>query len=178
MENKNLETLEMKQAFLSSAISDISSVIQLLDTKVSIIMGSLIALMGGMLACYDPIGQAFARVEPNSWRGVIIAIIGILFFVSLAIVFVFGILTVRGRVSQVAYKSKWFVLKPTKEYSLEQYQKDVRAMTNEDIIEDMAAELYKLNDINRRKMKTANMTIIWFAIALGLGSIIAVLLFF
>ena len=51
-------------------------------------------------------------------------------------------------------------------------------MTNEDIIEDMAAELYKLNDINRRKMKTANMTIIWFAIALGLGSIIAVLLFF
>ena len=177
MENKEYETLDMKQAFLSSAISDISSVIQLLDTKVSIIMGSLIALMGGLLACYESIIQAFARVEPNSWRGVLIAIIGILFFVSFAMVFAFGILTVRGRVSQVAYKSKWFVLKPTKEYSLAQYQQDVISMSNEDIIEDMAAELYKLNDINRRKMKTANMTIVWFAATLVMVTVIAVLLF-
>lgn len=34
--------LEMKQAFLSSAISDISSYIQLSDTKVSIIMAAMV----------------------------------------------------------------------------------------------------------------------------------------
>lgn len=43
---------EMKQ-FLASAITDISTYIQLADTKVSIIMGALVALIAGILARYD-----------------------------------------------------------------------------------------------------------------------------
>lgn len=38
-------TIEIKQAFLSNAISDISSYIQLSDTKVSIIMAAIVALI-------------------------------------------------------------------------------------------------------------------------------------
>ena len=34
------------------------------------------------------------------------------------------------------------------------YKKDVREMTDDDIIENMTAELYKLNDINRQKLNS------------------------
>ena len=61
MEQKE-ELFEMKQDFLSSAISDIAADIQLADTKVSIIMGSLAALLAGILACCDHIEQAFSRI--------------------------------------------------------------------------------------------------------------------
>ena len=45
------QTTEIKQTFLSNAISDIAIYIQLADTKVSIIMGSLVALLAGILSC-------------------------------------------------------------------------------------------------------------------------------
>ena len=40
-ENNN-KTIEIKQNFLASAITDISTYIQLADTKVSIIMGAVV----------------------------------------------------------------------------------------------------------------------------------------
>ena len=46
-----------------------------------------------------------------------------------------------------------------------------------DIIENMAAELYKLNDINRQKAFTAKWAIHFFAAALGTGAIVGMLLF-
>ena len=55
--------LEIKQSFLASAITDISTHIQLADTKVSIIMGALVALIAGILACYEPIIINSARLE-------------------------------------------------------------------------------------------------------------------
>ena len=75
MENTNIEnvgkrTNEIKQAFLSSAISDISGYIQLADTKVSIIMAAVVAFIVGLFACYEPIGQFITRMKPCSWKGV------------------------------------------------------------------------------------------------------------
>lgn len=52
---KNHGTVEMKQSYLSNAISDISANIQLVDTKVSIIMAAIVAIIIGGLACYEPI---------------------------------------------------------------------------------------------------------------------------
>lgn len=168
---------EMKQTFLSSAISDISTYIQLADTKISIIMGSLIALAVGFMACYEPISKAFSVVKPCSWQGITITIFVLLHTLSFIMVFVFGILTIRGHVSKISYDSKWFLLKSTKEYSFDTYKADVDSMTNDDIIENMAAELYKLNDINRQKSKTAKWTIRSFATTLITGVIIGLLLF-
>ena len=52
-DNANLKgTTEIKQAFLASAISDISSYIQLSDTKVSIIMAAMVALVAAVVSCY------------------------------------------------------------------------------------------------------------------------------
>lgn len=47
MENdqNKTNTLEMKQTFLSNAISDMSTYIQLADTKVSIIMAAVVAIL-------------------------------------------------------------------------------------------------------------------------------------
>ena len=75
MENTNIANAtensdEIKQAFLSSAISDISGYIQLADTKVSIIMAATVALIVGLFACYEPIETFFASVKPCSWQGV------------------------------------------------------------------------------------------------------------
>jgi hypothetical protein len=47
---------------------------------------------------------------------------------------------------------------------------------NDDIIKNMAAELYKLNDINRQKMKTMKWTLYSFSTLLIAIAVIAVLL--
>lgn len=49
-------------------------------------------------------------------------------------------------------------------------------MTDNDVIENMGAELYKLNDINRQKTKTMKWTIYLFASTLGIVAIIGILL--
>ncbi len=169
-------TFEIKQAFLSSAISDISSYIQLSDTKVSIIMAAMIALIAAVATCYDPIFCVLANIKPCSWLGVAIIIFGFVFFVSFVLVFVFGILTIRGHSSNIAYKSKWFLRQSTKEYSFDIYKKDVNLMTDEDVIENMTAELYKLNDINRQKLKTNRWVLRSFSSTLITGCIIGILL--
>ena len=84
---------EMKQSFLASAITDISSYIQLADTKVSIIMGALVALIAGVLACYEPIIEVVSNVKPCSWVGVSVAIFSALCLSGVIAVFVLGILS-------------------------------------------------------------------------------------
>ena len=88
-------TVEVKQAFLSNAISDISSYIQLADTKVSIIMAAVVAIIVGLFACCEAIGDIIALLKPCSWQGVAFIILAVLLAVSTTNVFVFGILTIR-----------------------------------------------------------------------------------
>lgn len=79
-DNANLKgTTEIKQAFLASAISDISSYIQLSDTKVSIIMAAMVALVAAVVSCYEPILCALDKIKPCSWVGVAIVIFSTLF---------------------------------------------------------------------------------------------------
>lgn len=172
----NIKTNEIKQVFLSDAISDIATYIQLADTKISIIMGSLIALIAGILASYEPISRALSNIKPCGWLGISIVIFVLLYLLSIAGVFVFGILTIRGHVSLIGYKSKWFLSQSSKEYSFDLYKRDLQAMTDEDVIENMGAELYKLNDINRQKAKTMKWAIRSFATSLIAFAIIVVLL--
>ena len=82
--NAEKRTNEIKQAFLSSAISDISSYIQLSDTKVSIIMAASVALIVGLFSCYEFIGQLITSVSPCSWQGVILFILIVLGFFTKA----------------------------------------------------------------------------------------------
>lgn len=160
---QNNTNLEIKQSFLSSAISDVSSYIHLADTKVSIVMAAVVAILAGLASCYQPIASAICNIIPCSWIGVSFLILAILFGVSVFGVFLFGLLTVRGHKSIIGYKSKWYLPQSTKEYSFDEFAKDVRNMTDEDIIDNMAAELYKLNDINRQKSTTLKWSLRLFA---------------
>lgn len=174
--NTKKKTDEIKQAFLSSAISDISAYIQLADTKVSIIMAATVAFIVGIFACYEPIGRFIASVEPCSWKGVALFILAALLIASTISVFVFGILTIRSHVSKIGYKSKWFLPQSTKEYSFDAYKSDVLSMSDEDVIVNMAAELYKLNDINRQKQATNRWALRSFSASLIIFTAIAVAL--
>lgn len=174
--SNNEQSNDIKQVFLSNAISDISTYIQLADTKVSIIMGSLVALIAGILACNEPIFKVYSNIKPCSWLGICIIICTVLFLLSLVTVFLFSILTIRGHISNIGYKSKWFLPKSTTEYSFDAYKQDIIAMTERDIIENMAAELYKLNDINQQKAKTMKWAIRSFASTLVSVAIIGLLL--
>lgn len=167
---------EIKQEFLSNAISDIATYIQLADTKVSIIMGSLVALIAGSLACYEPIFRTFSNIKPCSWLGISITIFMLLYLFSTIGVFVFGILTIRGHVSITEYKSKWYLPQSSKQYSFDVYKRDLQAMTDSDVIENMGAELYKLNDINRQKAKTMKWAIRSFAVSLSTVAVVGLLL--
>ena len=93
-------------------------------------------------------------MKPCSGQGVALFILVALLAVSTISVFVFGILTIRSHVSNIGYKSKWFLPQSTKEYSFDTYKADVLSMSDEDVIVNMAAELYKLNDINSQKQAT------------------------
>ena len=161
---------EMKQSFLASAIADIATYIQLADTKVSIIMGALVALIAGTMACYEPIADIISRVKPCSWIGNCLVIFSVLCIGNIIAAFVYGILTIRGHVSIIDYQSKW--------YSFDAYKQDIISMDDKDIIENMAAELYKLNDINRQKSRTMKCTIRCFAVALSTAGILGMLLLF
>ncbi len=169
------KTCEMKQAFLANAISDIAIYIQLADTKVSIIMGSLVALLAGALACYEPLSQVILKVNPCSWLGILIIFFTLLLFISFIAVFIFGILTIRGHISRIGYQSKWFLTRSPKEYPFVTYKRDINAMTDQDIIENMAAELYKLNDINQQKSKTMKWVIRSFASTLIAAAVLGIL---
>lgn len=179
MENTNAANTkekkgEIKQAFLSSAIADISGYIQLADTKVSIIMAAAVALIVGLFACYEPIRKLIASVKPCSWQGVSLFILVPLLIASTISVFVFGILTIGSHVSKIGYKSKWFLSQSTKEYSFDAYKVEVLSMSDEDVIVNMAAELYKLNDINRQKQATNRWALRSFSASLIIFAAIAV----
>lgn len=174
-ERNNNGSVEVKQTFLSSAISDISTYIQMADTKVSIIMAAVVAIIVGVFSCYDPIRDAISQVKPCSWLGVSLIILTTLQTAGLIGVFLFGILTIRGHSSKIGYKSKWFLPQSTAEYSFDAFKQDVLAMNDDDVIENMAAELYKLNDINRQKLKTHKWVLICFSTFLIATFLICVL---
>ena len=138
-ERKNNGSVEVKQTFLSSAITDISTYIQLADTKVSIIMAAIVAIIVGIFSCHELITGEITQIKPCSWVGVSLLILAAVLIVSLIGVFTFGILTIRSHSSKIGYKSKWFLPQPTSEYSFDAFKEDVLAMTDDDVIENMSA---------------------------------------
>lgn len=65
-----------------------------------------------------------------------------------------------------AYDSLWFIKEDREKYPFDIYKNKVKKMTPKDIVETMAAELYKLNDINKQKMNSTGKTIKAFSVTL------------
>lgn len=177
MANKQEKNNENKICFLSNAISDISSYIQLADTKVSIIVAAVVAIVVGIISCHDLVQSQVSKIVPCTWFGIILILLFTLGVLSIVGVFLFGILTIKGHKCVIGYNSKWFISKSISEYSFDKYYKDIQKMDDDDIIKNMSAELYKLNAINRQKMSTFKWTIRSFAFLLISILVITFLLF-
>lgn len=63
----------------------------------------------------------------------------------------------------IQYESVWFI---RKEITFEKYRKKVKKMDSNDITDTMIAELYKLNYINKMKMRFISKTIKAFGVSI------------
>lgn len=158
---KDILKKELSYIFLTNAITNISSCIQLIDTKVSIIMGVMAALI---FAYATTILEKIYTIKLYSVYGFLETVILLLCFITLLGVIYFGILTIRPHNVKIAYSSKWYINKSVDDYSLTLYLKELYEMTEDDFLENMAVELYKLNDINRQKVLSYKCMIRYLAI--------------
>lgn len=154
------------QNFLGSAISDISGYIKFSDTKVSIIMAAMGVIIAGIINCRNIIHTTYKLMPNCSLLQLLFAVILVTFLTATVLVYVWGLQTIKSHTCEIEFKSLWFIKEKRELYSFENYRDAVEKMTDKDIVDTMAAELYKLNDINKQKMKTMKKTIKAFSVML------------
>lgn len=152
--------------FLNSAISDISGYVKFLDTKVSIIMAALGVVIAEVVNCRNIIISSYNIVKFSNIKYTVLVSIVVGFLVSVFYVYFWGIKTLMSHTCNIQYETVWFIKKENDELPFEKYIEDVKKMDSNDIVDTMSAELYKLNYINREKMRTINKTIKAFATSL------------
>lgn len=154
------------QNFLGSAISDISGYIKFSDTKVSIIMAAMGVIIAGIINCRNIIYTTYKLMPNCSLLQLLFAVILVTFLTATVLVYFWGLQTIKSHTCEIEFKSLWFIKEKRELYSFENYRDAVEKMTDKDIVDTMAAELYKLNDINKQKMKTMKKTIKAFSVML------------
>lgn len=177
---KNMDVVDYAktQSFLNSAINDISGYIIVFDTKVSIIMAALGVIISGIINCRQIIYDAYKNLQTYSLLFVFCCVLIFIFFLAIVLVYYWGLKTIKAHVCSINFKSLWFIIEKKENYSFETYKTDVEKMTEKDIIDTMAAELYKLNDIFRQKALSTKKTIGAFTASLTVLFIIVVLCIF
>lgn len=165
--------LAIQQTFLSAAIVDLSSWIKAVDTKISILMAIQGALVTVTLSQSANLYQFNINLNSSSphLETIFLIVLG-LWLVSVMGVFVLSMLTLWPRRVPVAYDSKWFFDTPGDALALKVYMCRLEKSPSKDLINDMSAELFKLNCINKEKSKTSKLALICFSFGLGFHSII------
>lgn len=163
---KNEINMGKIQNFLGSAITDISGYIKFSDTKVSIIMAALGVIIAGVINCRSIICDTYNSIPKCNYIQLLSWGIIILFLASTTMVYFWGLKTIMSHTSEVSFKSVWFIKESKEEYLFETYKKEIERMTPKDIVDVMAAELYKLNDINKQKISTTKKAIKAFSVTL------------
>lgn len=147
--------------FLNSAIIDIANWMRFMDAKVGIVL----SLCGVIMTGFISLRQEIIQIVNHSCCFYITILILFIFMVLLilAIVLYNGFETIEARIGNLQYKSKWFFTPNSnnQEEDFRKYAQDVFSMNENDIIENMAAELYKLNSIYAAKLKFAGKTIMY-----------------
>lgn len=154
------------QSFLSSAISDIAGHTNVFDTKVSIVMAALGVIISGLINCWELLYDSYKCLERGSMLYISFCFILFLFCISMVLVYFWGVQTIRTHACNISFKSLWFIREKQEEYPFEIYKSDIENLTVKDIINNMSAELFKLNDIYRQKQVTTRRTVSAFAVAL------------
>lgn len=110
-------------------------------------------------------------MKPFQWFINILSIFLLLCFMGFTGTFIFGILTINFHYVQNEYSSKWFFADLKRkgkklETDLTTYIHQIDFMTRKEIIQNMAVELYKLNEISCQKLQTIKWTLRFFSFSL------------
>lgn len=154
------------QNFLNSAINDVSGWIKFLDTKVSIIMAALGVVISGIINCRETIYETYQMLQVYSLLHIFFCVLVLMFAIATVLVYFWGLQTIKAHRCNINFKSLWFIIEKKDDYAYEIYKEDIKKMTEKDVIDALATELYKVNDIYRQKAVTMKRTICVFEIAL------------
>ena len=152
--------------FLKAAISDLAGNLALLDTKISIIMATVGVILGLVVACKSNILKAYYFYLDNCCLKHIFLLLSVAYIISVVITFVYGIKCIIIRFGKSKSSSLWFF--DTVAYggiSEREYVHRIKHISDKDIMKNLSVEVYKLNIINNRKMRSGKMTIIIFSIS-------------
>ena len=152
--------------FLKVAISDLAGNLNLLDTKISIIIATVGVILGLVATCKSNILKAYYFYEDICYFKAIFLLLAVSYIVSIIVTFICGIKCIMIRFGKSNSSSLWFF--DTEAYggiSERRYIQKVKCMSEKTIMKNLSVEVYKLNKINNRKMRTGKTTIILFSIS-------------
>lgn len=152
--------------FLKVAISDLTGNLTLLDTKISIIIATAGVILGLVVACKSNVLKAYYFYANNCCTKCMFLLLSLTYIINVIITFIYGIKCIMIRFGKSKSSSLWFF--DTESYgglSEEIYIKKIKCMSDETIMQNLSAEVYKLNTINNRKMRAGKTTIIMFSLS-------------
>lgn len=154
--------IDRKKDFLIAAINDISNYIRFVDTKISLILTVCGVLFTASISLRTEIIKICAI---NSNAISLFYILTLLVIISFTIVLFCSIKVLTLRVGNLSYESLWF-LNANNNRDFSDYYNKIMTMTNKEIIKNLSAELFKLNQIYACKLKWVKHTICAFSVFL------------
>ena len=152
--------------FLKAAISDLAGNLNLIDTKISIVMATAGVLLGLAIACKSNFLSAFHFYSGNYFLKAVFISLTVTYSVVVLLTYIFGINCIMIRFGKSKRPSLWFF--ETEEYGgvgEKNYIQKIKQMNDEGIVENLSVEVFKLNTINHAKMLAGRKTLICFSIS-------------
>lgn len=153
------------QNYLISAISNLAQNINLLDTKVSILMGTSGLILGLIVTCRSNVYYAYLIFKTNTVTNFVFFFLVACYLFSLFETFYFGLKSLISRIGKSKHDSLWFFSTENKKTSEDQYYKKVYDLSDKEMIKSLSSEVYKLNSINCIKIKNSKFSIVFFSIS-------------
>ena len=159
--------------YLSAAINDLSNWIRFMDTKVAVVIAADTLILTSLITNIKSTSSLIQNFDCLCIKIVILILITFFVYNTVRVYYV-GISTLLARIgktkgsidtvevwktftnSKQFERTSWFVVDD--DYKIEEYISNFNEKTSENLVQEMAKELYKLNVINRVKMRKANMT--------------------
>lgn len=160
--------------YLSAAINDLSNWIRFMDTKVAVVIAADTLILTSLITNIKSTSSLIQNFDCLCIKIVILILITFFVYNTVRVYYV-GISTLLARIgktkgsidtvevwktftnSKQFERTSWFVVDD--DYKIEEYISNFNEKTSENLVQEMAKELYKLNVINRVKMRKANMTL-------------------
>lgn len=157
------EKMDDKKNILLATISDLSGNLKLLDTKVSILIAAAGVIFGALISCRGNIFKAYNYFSMIPYLKYIFLILTICYIVSIVIFISYGLSTIMPRIGKSRKNSIWFF--DTDIVSEEKYKEKISNYSTQDLLECLESEVYKLNQINRNKIKRSRIAIKTFKVS-------------